>query len=43
MKLIFYNEIIKNDQILFWAYVISMIVIIILAIIFVRKELKKWA
>jgi hypothetical protein len=41
MKLIFYNEIIKNDQILFWAYVISMIVIIILAIIFVRKELKK--
>ena len=40
MKLIFYNEIIKNDQILFWAYVISMIVIIILAIIFVRKELK---
>lgn len=40
MKLIFNSEIIRNDQILFWAYVISMIVIIILAIIFVRKELK---
>lgn len=40
MKLIFYNEIIKNDQILFWIYVISMIIIIILACIFVRKELK---
>ena len=40
MKIIFYNEIIKNDQILFWTYVISMIVIIILACIFVRKELK---
>lgn len=40
MKLIFSSEIIKNDQILFWAYVISMIIIIILACIFVRKELK---
>ena len=40
MKLIFNSEIIRNDQILFWTYVISMIVIIILAIIFVRKELK---
>lgn len=40
MKLIFNSEIIRNDQILFWTYVISMIVIIILAIIFVGKELK---
>lgn len=40
MRLIFSNEIIKNDQILFWAYVISMLIIIILACIFVRKELK---
>ena len=40
MKIIFYNEIIKSDQILFWTYVISMIVIIVLACIFVRRELK---
>jgi hypothetical protein len=40
MKIIFYNEIIKNEQILFWTYVVSIIVMIILAIIFVGKELK---
>lgn len=41
MKLIFYSELIKENEILFWSYVISMIVIIVLACIFVRKEIKK--
>ena len=40
MKLIFYNDLIQGNEIIFWTYVISMIVIIILACIFVRKELK---
>ena len=40
MKIIFYNELIKNDQIIFWTFVTSMIIMIILAYIFVRKELK---
>lgn len=40
MKLIFYNDLIQGNEIIFWTYVISMIAIIILACIFVRKELK---
>ena len=41
MKLIFYNELIKGNELLFWIYVSSMIVIIILACIFVKNEVKK--
>ena len=35
MKLVFYNELIKGNEIIFWTYVISMI------LIFVKKEVKK--
>ena len=41
MKIIFYSKLFEGNEILFWAYVISMIVIIVLACIFVRKEIKK--
>ena len=40
MKLIFNNNYINDNPIIFWIYVISMIIIIILSIIFVRKEIK---
>ncbi len=41
MKYIFNLNYIKGNELLFWIYVISMILIIILSIIFVKKELKK--
>lgn len=41
MKNIFNNFFIKDHEILFYAYIIAMIIIIILTIIFVIKELKK--
>lgn len=40
MKYIFNLNYIKGNELLFWIYVISMILIIILSIIFVKKELK---
>lgn len=40
MKLIFNNNYINDNPIIFLIYVISMIIIIILSIIFVRKEIK---
>ena len=42
MKLIFFEEYIQGNEILFWSYVALMLIIIILTVIFVRKELKKW-
>lgn len=41
MSYIFDINFIKGNELLFWIYVISMLLIIILAIIFVKKELKK--
>ena len=41
MKLIFLKEYIQGNEILFWSYIALMLIIIILTIIFVRKELKK--
>lgn len=41
MKLVFYNELIKGNELIFWIYVCSMIVIILLAIVFVKKEVDK--
>lgn len=43
MKLVFYNELIRGNEIIFWTYVISMILIIIITCIFVKKEVKKWS
>ncbi len=40
MRLIYYNDLIRNNELLFWIYVIIMIIIILLTIVFVRKELK---
>ena len=40
MRLLYYNDLIKGNELLFWIYVISMILIIVLSIIFVRKEIK---
>ena len=41
MKLVFYNELIKGNELLFWIYVASMILIILVTCIFVKKEVKK--
>ena len=41
MKYIFNLNYIRGNELLFWIYVASMILIIILSIIFVKKELKK--
>ena len=41
MSYIFNINFIKGHELLFWIYVISMIFIIILSVIFVKKELKK--
>lgn len=40
MRLLYYNDLIKGNELLFWTYVIVMILIIVLSIIFVRKETK---
>ena len=40
MKLVFYSDYIKSNPILFWVYVIAIVVMIILSIVFVRKETK---
>lgn len=40
MKLIFYKECIANNPIIFWICVIAIIIMIILSIVFVRKETK---
>ncbi len=40
MKLIFYSDLIKGNEILFWAYIAIMILIIVLTCIFVKKEVK---
>ena len=40
MRLLYYSDLIKGNELLFWIYVIIMILIIILTIIFVRKETK---
>lgn len=40
MKLVFYSDLIQENQLLFWIYIISLIVIMISTIIFVRKEIK---
>ena len=40
MKFIYYSELIKGNEILFWIYVILIITMILLAAIFVRKETK---
>lgn len=40
MRLLYYNGLIKGNELLFWIYVISMILIIVLSIMFVRKEIK---
>jgi hypothetical protein len=41
MKNVFDNFYIKDHELLFYIYLISMLVIIILTVIFVIKELKK--
>lgn len=41
MKLIFNIDYIKNNQLLFWIYVISIILIILVTCFFVKKEVKK--
>ena len=41
MKYIFNLNYIRDNELLFWIYVVSMILIIILSVIFVKKELKK--
>ena len=41
MKLVFSSMYLKNNEILFYTYIIVMLLIIILTIIFVNKELKK--
>jgi|GEM_PF-3219304 len=41
MSYIFDLNFIKGHELLFWIYLISMVLIIILSIIFVKKELKK--
>lgn len=40
MKMIFLSEYIKDNPILFWICVVTIIIMIILSIIFVRKETK---
>lgn len=40
MKLIFNNNYINANPILFWIVVVSIIIMIILSIIFARKEIK---
>lgn len=40
MRLLYYNDLIKGNELLFWTYVIVMVLIIVLSIIFVRKETK---
>lgn len=40
MKYIFNIDFIKGNELLFWIYLISMLLIIVLAIIFVKKEIK---
>ena len=40
MRLLYYNDLIKGNELLFWTYVIVMILIIVVSIIFVRKETK---
>lgn len=40
MSYIFNINYIKGNELIFWSYLISMILIIILAIIFVKKEIK---
>ena len=40
MKYIFDANYIKDNELAFWIYVISMILIMVLTIIFVKKELK---
>ena len=40
MKLIFNIEYIKDNPILFWIFVSSIVIMILLSIIFVRKETK---
>ena len=40
MRLLYYNDLIKGNELLFWTYVIVMILIIVISIIFVRKETK---
>ena len=42
MKLVFSNTYIQNNEILFYTYLIAMLLIIVLTIILVNKELKKW-
>lgn len=41
MSYIFDMNFIKGNELLFWVYVAIMLLIIILSIIFVKKELKK--
>ena len=41
MRIIFYKDLINENPIMFWAFVLTIITIIILTIIFVRKEIKK--
>ncbi len=40
MRLLFLLDYIKGYEILFWAFVISIVTMIVLSIIFVRKETK---
>jgi hypothetical protein len=38
MKIVFNYEMVRGNELLFWTYIISMLLIMILTIIFVRKE-----
>ena len=40
MKLVFYNECINGNEIFFWTIIASLVIMMILSIIFVRKETK---
>ena len=42
MKLVFNDIYILNNELLFYTFIFIMLFIIVLTIIFVNKELKKW-